>query len=149
MEAIVNSRPLSPLSPDPNLQPLTPSHFLIGRPLNVAVDENYTTVSQNQLSAFQRMQQLTQHFWNRYNKEYINSLQPRGKWRNFNSKQPEEGDLVIIKEEGSAPANWRLGRISKLWPGKDGQIRIASVKTSSGEVKRPTVKLCPLPVIIN
>lgn len=43
------------------------------------------------------------------------------------------------------PSKWPLGRISKLHPGKDGQVRVVTVRTQTSTLKRPIVKLCPLP----
>ena len=66
IEAVVNSRPLSPLSNDPtDLNPLTPGHFLIGRSLVAAPDENLDGVPQNRLSYHQQIQLLVQSLWKR------------------------------------------------------------------------------------
>lgn len=44
------------------------------------------------------------------------------------------------------PSRWKLGRVTKVHPGSDGVIRVATVRTANGaEMKRPTVKLCVLP----
>lgn len=56
VEAILNSRPLTPASNDPNdLQALTPEHFLIRAPLNAIDDRllpfsNKTKLSMAQIS---------------------------------------------------------------------------------------------------
>lgn len=66
VEAVLNSRPLTPLSTDPSDPlPLTPAHFLIGRPLNMVPDEDLLEVPTTRLSHHQRIQQLYQHFWTR------------------------------------------------------------------------------------
>ncbi|XP_066153053.1 uncharacterized protein [Euwallacea fornicatus] len=82
IESILNSRPLSPLSQDPNdLTPLSPAYFLIGRSLMELPDPDLQHVPANQLSVFQRIQQIKQHFWKRWSKEYISELQKRVKWK--------------------------------------------------------------------
>ena len=81
IEAVVNSRPLSPLSNDPtDFNPLTPGHFLIGRSLVAAADENLDEVPQNWLSYHQQIQLLEQSFWKRWSQEYFLHLQHRPKW---------------------------------------------------------------------
>lgn len=43
------------------------------------------------------------------------------------------------------PTKWKLGRIVQLHPGKDGTIRVVTVRLGSGlEIKRPNIKLCVL-----
>lgn len=67
IEGILNSRPLSPLSSDPNdLTVLCPGHFLIGEPLTSLVEVDLTPLPLNCLSRWQRIDQLRQHFWKRF-----------------------------------------------------------------------------------
>ncbi|KAB0799710.1 hypothetical protein PPYR_07590 [Photinus pyralis] len=48
--------------------------------------------------------------------------------------------------EDNAPSrHWKLGRVTKVHPGPDNVVRAATIKTSHGEVKRPSVRLCVLP----
>lgn len=146
IEAILNSRPLSPLSSDPaDLIPLTPAHFLVGRPLVSLPEENLRGKPENRLSRIQRVQQLQQHFWSRWSVEYLSQLQQRCKWKN-NQSTLKEGTLVLIKDERAPPMKWLLGRVIAVHPGSDSVRRVATVKTTSGEVTRPVVKLCPLPL---
>ncbi|XP_055644511.1 uncharacterized protein LOC129780357 [Toxorhynchites rutilus septentrionalis] len=81
IEGCLNSRPISPLSNDPNdLQVLTPGHFLIGRPLEALPEPEYESVPENRLDRWERLQRYTQHFWQRWHREYLSTLQQRYKW---------------------------------------------------------------------
>ncbi|XP_066589589.1 uncharacterized protein [Prorops nasuta] len=146
IESLLNSRPLSPLSTDPNdFIPLTPAHFLIGRTFATVVDPLLDHVPNSRLSNWQRIQSMQQHYWKRWSKEYISELQFRNKWKYpFPALQPNT--LVLLKEDNLSPAKWRLGRVVETYPGNDGITRAASIKTASGIVTRSLVKLCPLPL---
>lgn len=145
VEAILNSRPLSPLSSDPNdLDPITPAHFLIGRPLTAVPDPVLSHIKENRLNRFQRIQQLCQHFWSRWSSEYVNELQIRTKWRQ-NHGQLTVGSLVLIKDKNQPPLNWALGRVMDIIPGEDNITRVVSVKSSRGVVRRAITSICPLP----
>lgn len=72
VEGVLNSRPLQPLSCDPNdLEALTPGHFLIGRPLLSMPEENFTDVSTNRLRRWKLIRQALQSFWRRWSHEYL------------------------------------------------------------------------------
>ncbi|KAL0809215.1 hypothetical protein ABMA28_011437 [Loxostege sticticalis] len=145
VEAILNSRPITPLSTDPNdFEPLTPGHFLIGRALTSLPSPNFTNVNENRLRRYERLEQLRQHFWERWRNEYLCELQRRTKWK-ISQKQVQEGDLVVLKEENAPPLKWRLGRIQKLYPGPDGIVRVADVRTARGILRRAVHKLYCLP----
>lgn len=80
IEALLNSRPLTPLSSSPeDLTPLTPGHFLIGRPLVSLPSPELRDRSMNTLTRFHCVEQLRQHFCSRWSKEYICELQIRRK----------------------------------------------------------------------
>nr|CAI5860260.1 unnamed protein product [Callosobruchus analis] len=146
VEAIMNSRPISPLSSSHHdLNPLTPSHFLLGRTSDCIPDPDFRPMAVNRLDVYQHLQQLKQHIWSRWNKEYVTELQQRCKWKSTQGEL-KEGDMVIIKEDNLPPLKWKLGRVTSLHSGSDGVNRVATVKTQNGFVKRALAKLCPLSV---
>ncbi|XP_059055473.1 uncharacterized protein LOC131849411 [Achroia grisella] len=146
IEAVLNSRPLTSLSSDPaDYNPLTPGHFLIGRSLTSLPDRDYQRHSTNNLTRFQRIEQLRQHFWARWSKEYIAELQQRVKWRTCKDNL-KLNTLVVIKEDNLPPLKWKLGRVVGVHPGLDGIVRVADIRTSTGVIRRAFSKICPLPV---
>lgn len=147
IEAILNSRPLTPISTDPNdLDVLTPGHFLIGKRVTALPDEDLLSVPENRLNEYQRIQQLMQHLWSRWSKEYISELQQRIKWKSQGPTLLKPGVLVILKEDNVPPLHWKMGRVVAVHKGSDGVARVATVKTQAGVIKRSFSKLCIVPI---
>lgn len=147
IEACLNSRPMYPLSNDPNdFLPLTPAHFLIGDTFTSVPSPPLLDVRENLLNKYQRLQQLVQHFWSRWAKEYVSTLQTRSKWKQTSQQVLKPGLLVLIKDDGLPPSKWCIGRITETHPGPDNIVRVVSIKNRSGVFKRPVVKICVLPL---
>ncbi|XP_049878082.1 uncharacterized protein LOC126375229 [Pectinophora gossypiella] len=145
VEAILNSRPLCPLSSCPNdFLSLSPGHFLIGRPLTALPSPSFEDCNESRLQRYNRLQMIRHHFWQRWQREYLSELQQRFKWK-ANMDKLSVGDLVLLQEDNLPPLSWRLGRVLRLFPGPDGVSRVADVNTIKGCVRRPLVRLCPLP----
>lgn len=99
VEAILNSRPITPLSKDPNdLTYLSPGHFLVGSELNSFPCRDLSDVPENRLIRWQRVEQLRQHFWRRWYNEYLQSLQERTKWKESKGAQLSLKQLVLIRQ---------------------------------------------------
>ncbi|KAH9644279.1 hypothetical protein HF086_003778 [Spodoptera exigua] len=92
---------------------------------------------------YEQLEQMRQHFWMRWQHEYISELQHRTKWRKPDINL-RIGDMVIIKESNLPPLRWKIGRIHDLHMGNDGVSRVADVRTASGTVRRAINRLCPL-----
>ncbi|XP_050685556.1 uncharacterized protein LOC126979985 [Leptidea sinapis] len=132
------------LSDPHDFSPLTPGHFLIGRPLTAPVcDDDLRDVPINRLSHYQRVEQLRQHFWSRWSKEYISELQMRSKWRETVTDLKPNA-MVLIKDINLPPLKWQLGRVIRTIPGSDGVSRVADIRTSTGITRRAYAKICPL-----
>lgn len=145
-EAILNSRPLSALSTDPNdLTPLTPAHFLIGRPLTAPACQDMTATPSHRLLRYGLIEKMRQDLWKRWAKEYVSELQTRTKWYT-NKGDVKLNTLVLIKDDNMPPLCWKMGRIVRVYPGADGISRVADLRTSTGITRRGFSKICPLPV---
>ncbi|GBP75078.1 hypothetical protein EVAR_48759_1 [Eumeta japonica] len=145
IEAVLNSRPLCPLSHDSNeFEVLTPAHLLIGKSLLAVPEYDWDETPMSRLSRFQVVQAISQHFWRKWNNLYLHQLQMRNKWFS-DANPPKVGDLVLIKED-NLPLKWRRGRIEEMLPGKDGVVRVVILRTQSGKITRPVVKICRLPI---
>ncbi|XP_075148904.1 uncharacterized protein LOC142222573 [Haematobia irritans] len=146
ISAILNSRPLCPLSENPNdLEVLTPAHFLVGGPLVAFAEPDLTDLNINILNRWQKVSFMQQTFWKKWHSSYLSLLQERSKWR-ATTTNLTQGDMVLIKDENLPPLKWQLGRVSELIHGKDGTARVAVIKTSTGECKRAVTKLAVLPI---
>lgn len=144
IEACLNSRPLTPMSTDPSdFSVLTPGHFLIGEPLLSVPGPDFTNTKINRLERFERIQQQMTHFWNRWTKEYLHTLQNRPKW-NTPSPNFKVGDLVLIKDEAMAPMKWKTGRIIECHPGRDALVRVATVRTITTKILQVKKGMDPL-----
>jgi len=102
-------------------------------------------LKENHLDRWQLVQQRQQHFWKRWSSEFLTRLQQRPKWARV-QEEIQIGNMVLVKDERLPPLKWRLGRVIAVHPGKDNHVRVATVKTTDGEIKRPIVKLSLLPI---
>ncbi|XP_055910779.1 uncharacterized protein LOC129945147 [Eupeodes corollae] len=142
VEACANSRPLCARF-EGDMDPLTPAHFLIARPLTTVPDPSILTAEDSLRDRWQYLQRLVLSFWEKWSKDYLIQLRKRPKWLE-KSKNIQPNDVVILIDENQPPCRWLMGRIVKTYPGRDGLVRVASVITAKGEFKRPVCKLCPL-----
>ncbi|CAH4033564.1 unnamed protein product [Pieris brassicae] len=139
--AQLETRPLCPISEDPeDINFLTPAHFLTGGPtLSLLPTEN------DLRTRWYLVEKTFQDIWKRWQSEYLPTLTSRSKWQ-----KPRENlklqDLVAIHDANIPPGKWAMGRVVELHPGTDNIVRVVSLKTKNGVIKRPIVKLSPLPV---
>lgn len=56
------------------------------------------------------------------------------------------GSMVLLKEDNLPPLSWRLGRVVGIQPDKDGEVRVATIRTERGEIQRAARIQCPLPI---
>lgn len=147
--AIMNARPLLPVSTDPeNPFILSPSMLLtqkIGHPPppgDFSDKDLYT-------KQWRQVQALANQFWTRWSREYLPSLQQRQKWT-VSHRNLQVGDLVLLRDKQAVRNCWPLARVTATFPGKDEHVRTVEVKTTDqGNIKtflRPvaqTVLLLP------
>ncbi|XP_046550351.1 uncharacterized protein LOC124260148 [Haliotis rubra] len=143
-EALINSRPLTYQSA--NCQddvPLTPNHLMHGQVGGTFAPDSVDTTSYNPRKRWRRIQELVRHFWRRWLRELLPTLQVRKKWREAN-RNLKVNDVVIVVSPDSPRGSWPLGRIINTYPGKDGHVRVVQVKMGKTTLMRPVTKVCPL-----
>jgi hypothetical protein len=152
-ESVLNSRPLFcvPLSSSPmDVEYITPGHFLISQSTAaVPTSSNSLTLPTNHLNHYRKLMDLFLSFWERYKKEYLQQLQRRTKWREKGAVTIAVGDIVLVKEDNIPPCQWRLGRVTKTFPGPDGVTRTVMLRTAAGDLKRNIMAIAPLPLCRN
>ena len=136
---LLNSRPLTLASNDPDdFRPLTPKDFLNLPPTSdLPAGDVSRALPRDHVRYVKKMALI---FWDLWTKIYLPTLVPRRKWtqeeRNF-----AVGDVVMLSEANLPPSQWRTGRVTTVFPGSDGFVRVARVKTESGNFLRPIHRL--------
>ena len=145
IEAILNSRPLTPInSTDVDDQlVLTPGHFIIGRPLAAPPSKPASQAKLSSLRRWHLVQRLTQDLWTAWQSTYLQSLQARQKWKS-NSHPFKAGDVVYLRDDSFTYRRWPLARITDIYPGDDGIVRAVDVRCNGKTYRRAAHQLIPL-----
>ncbi|UYV68404.1 hypothetical protein LAZ67_5004221 [Cordylochernes scorpioides] len=122
VESIINNRALSYISEDDqDLIPLTPQMFL-----QTNANNEFPELEKIRVNSFTRkykiLSKLNEELKQRFRKEYLGG------------------------QDNTKRILWPVGKIIKLYLGKDGVNRVARVKTSTGEWLRPVQRLFPLEI---
>lgn len=163
IEMVINSRPLTYVSPDDLQEPLTPAHFLTGRrilslPDGICCgddpdDEDVTLTHDHLTRRMKYLNVVLNHFWKRWQLEYLLELRESHRHKHASSSSNgataiNTGDVVLLQED-KPRAFWRLARVKRLITGRDGRVRAAilTVPSSDGHTstfQRPIQLLYPL-----
>ena len=164
VESIINSRPLTYLSPSDLEEPLTPSHLVTGKRVislpddlsyQADLDDGDFTVDQEQVRKRVKYSNLIlNHFWRRWRQEYLAEL--RESHRNYNQRCSGDpvisvGDVVVVHDDSLPRSFWRLGLIEELFKGPNGVVRGALVRLAPKDgrqslLRRPIQRLYPLEI---
>ncbi|KAI3371610.1 hypothetical protein L3Q82_024181 [Scortum barcoo] len=135
--AIMNARPLIPVSLDPE-SPLilTPAMLLTLKtgsapaPLSGSFEEVDLVREE-----WKRVQGLADMFWNRWKHEYLKTLQLRHKWQG-RRQSLQERDIVLLKDNQAKRNQWPMGIIVKTFPGEDGLVRKVEVEVVKDGIRK-------------
>lgn len=145
VEAVLNSRPLTPLSTDPaDLEYLPPGHFLIGQPLLAVPSRSFLDDKLNFVYRWKLLDQCHQAFLRRWSAEYLTTLQARSKW---SSRAPNVrlNDMVVVRDNQSPPTILAIRKGHCVTAGCRRCCTCGPPPHQPRRTDRPVVKLVVLP----
>ena len=146
-EAIINSRPLTYISEDPqDFRPLSPAMFL--QEINeIGVPDLDMLYNEKLNKKLKYRQKLLHDLRVRFRAEYLSRLLLKGAGKK-ETRAIEVGDIVLIGDDNRKRIDWPLARVIKLIEGRDGNVRVCELKTKNGILTRPIQRIYPLEVTL-
>ncbi|XP_056430806.1 uncharacterized protein LOC130369492 [Hyla sarda] len=140
--AIINSRPLVPISTDPdNPTVLTPAMLMTQKVDSLSAPCGDFSTTELHAKQWKQVQCLADTFWKRWKRDYLFTLQSRKKWAET-GPNIKVGNVVLLKDIQESRNNWPMGIVTNTLPSKDGNVRKVEVKVT----KQGTVKVYARPV---
>lgn len=163
--AVLNTRPLTHVNPNEMEQlPLRPVDFLQnsvsyalaepqleGAPEDKSYEPELIQTMKQAKEAVESSTRLADKYWARWKKDYLPTIKNIHKYtrkqkRHLKRKFPILGEIVLIGEDNRPRGSWAYGRVDKIFPSEDGQIRSVLIKTATGSLRRPLEKIFPLEI---
>ncbi len=136
--AIINSRPLTTehLNDPTSLEPLTPNHILMMKSSIVSPPPGQFVKQDLYLrKRWRQVRFLSNEFWVRWRKEYLLNLQQRQIWQT-DKRDTKVNDIVIICEDSSPRNQWKLARVTEVYPSADGKVRKVKLLVSDSTLDK-------------
>ena len=94
----------------------------------------------NHKKRYQYIKKVADEWWALWMRYFVPNLQTRTKW--FKKRENlAVGDIVLVVNPQVQRAHWKMARVQEVFPGKDGYIRSAEIKSDDGSYIRPISKL--------
>ena len=137
---LVNQRPIGriPNDPDDGVY-ICPNDILLGR-ASPQVPQGPFSETKNPRKRVEFVQKIVDSFWRRWTRDVFPSLFPRKKW-NTTTRDVRVNDVVMVADDNAVRGKWTIGRVTKVYPGKDKRVRNVTVLTSGREYSRPITKI--------
>ena len=158
IKGIINSRPLTYVYDDNESisYPVTPSDLIYGRWITTTPNAtHYEVISTNHslTKKSRHHRRVLQQLTNQWRREYLIELKKRSQVgsKGGNKRRISIGDLVLLKNDSTSIAFWKLGKVEELIPGKDGNVQAAVVKVANNSgcpshLRRVVQHLVPIKV---
>ncbi|XDV22790.1 hypothetical protein PO909_027607 [Leuciscus waleckii] len=147
ISAIINARPLVPISSDPDSPLILTPAMLLTQKIGAPPSPGNFSGSDMFRQQWKQVQSLADNFWYRWRREYLPTLQSRRKW---NSTQPDiqEGDLVLLKDNQSPRNKWPMALVSQVFPSTDGRVRKVQLKVTKNGSGKEVKYLRPITEVV-
>lgn len=148
--AIMNSRPLTPISTDASMpQVLSPAMLLTQKASVAPTPPGNFELGHLHKSQWRQVQMLADSFWKRWKQEYLSTLQSRRKWTEERDNI-QEGDVVLLKDGEAKRSEWPNGLVTKTVASSDGKVRKVMVKTAKqGAVREYLRPICDVALLLS
>lgn len=140
VERIVNSRPLTYVSEDLDEDScITPERFLHETPQSGVPDID--NVDKDKLSKrCKYLHRMRETLRLRFRSQYLGQLRQQS-IKNYKSHPIKVDEIVLLEDPNKKRSFWNLAKVLKVIPGRDGQIRLALIRTENSEFLRPIQRL--------
>ncbi len=148
--AIINSRPLTPISTDVSMpQVLSPAMLLTQKASVAPAPPGNFELGHLHRSQWCQVQMLADSFWKRWKQEYLSTLQSRRKWTE-ERENIQKGDNVLLKDGEAKRSEWPIGLVTKTVASSDGKTRKIMVKTAKQGVIREYLRpICDIALLLS
>lgn len=89
---------------------------------------NFTDKDIYGTSMLKKGQRFAEEFWSNW-RDYLATIERRSKW-NSTSRNVKVGDIVTDLDENATRNEWKLGAVVAVKEGRDGLVRLASIRVS-------------------
>ena len=145
VEVTLNNRPLSYVEDDLQLPVLTPNSLLFANSNILPELEPHHIEEHDLRRRAKHLLKCKEAVWKRWHNEYLRSLRERHRTKKTKGGlTPTVGDVVIIGDNEKKRGEWQLGVVEELVTGKDGEVRVAKVRSRKSRLERAVQQLYPL-----
>ncbi len=145
VEVTLNNRPLSYVEDDLQLPVLIPNCLLFANSNILHELEPHHIEEHDLRRRAKHLLKCKEAVWKRWHNEYLRSLRERHRTKKTKGGlTPTVGDVVIIGDNEKKRGEWQLGVVEELVTGKDGEVRVAKVRSRKSRLERAVQQLYPL-----
>ena len=123
---VMNDRPLTVrVYDDHTFHPITVNQLLLGRTTTNIASIDYSPAGRA-LERLEYREEVETAWWSQFSAQVLPTLVPFTRWKDEYPNR-EVGDIVFVHYPGLKKAEYRMGKVSKVLPDKQGKVRTLEV----------------------